>query len=615
MDFYARKEESMKKYWYHIWCLALAIGTSMGLLMTQDIKHIFVITRHRTESLPLFIVGIFFFWFYEKFLHHKYKNRVFQFLALLFSFFLVFGYSYDVVGDASIVNHSIWHVLVSIAKFMSFYHMFVIAITLAYEKITTYKWKEKVTNSKINKMFMSHPFLFSWIVILLCYLPYLILFYPGVMCNDPSNQIREVMGMHTRYMDSVILLDPNVTITNFNPILHTLLVGGCFKLGYTIGNVNLGLFLYTIIQTLIMTCVFAFAISYMKKEGVPRLFLWITLIIFAVVPVFPFYAVATNKDTIFSAFIILYVIQLYDVIRHDATSKKFILLFITSLLVILLRNNGIYTILLSLPFLLIAEKEKRKGILTVLCLLIVCYTGYNKVLLPSLKISNTSIREVLSIPFQQTARVVKKHGQEIPEDERKIIDYLLDFDTLGTRYDPVLSDNVKNKYNKYATTEDLMKYFQVWLKQFFRYPVDYFDATIANVYGYFYPNTSKWYIYYGYNTKLEEAGFDYQYAFSLEDQKKLTDYGEAYPYIPIIGMLVNIGFVVWIYFTMFGMLLVNKKGKYLPVLLPAFSLILVCVASPANTYFRYAQPYIFALPITMFLLYQILTKEKKKSSL
>ena len=79
-------------------------------------------------------------------------------------------------------------------------------------------------------------------------------------------------------------------------------------------------------------------------------------------------------------------------------------------------------------------------------------------------------------------------------------------------------------------------------------------------------------------------------------------------------MFVNIGFVVWIYFTMVGFLLINKKSRYLPVLLPALSLILVCVASPVNTYFRYAQPYVFALPVTMFLLYQILTKEKKKTT-
>ena len=70
----------------------------------------------------------------------------------------------------------------------------------------------------------------------------------------------------------------------------------------------------------------------MKKEGVSNKFLWLTLLIYALVPVFPFYAVATVKDTIFSAFILLYVIKLYDVIKYDGTRKKYIFLFMTALM-------------------------------------------------------------------------------------------------------------------------------------------------------------------------------------------------------------------------------------------------------------------------------------------
>lgn len=605
----------MKKNWYHIKCFLLAIATSFGLVAEFSIKKGYLIPRLNNDNFLLLIVGLFFFWFYEQFLKEKKKNRVFQILSLLFSFFLVFGYSYDVVGNASLVTKNGNFIILSIIKYIAFYQMFSTALHLLYQFIITYNIKEKVTNSKITKMLLKHPFLFSFLFIFICYIPYIIAFSPAVMCYDPANQIKEVMGIHTRYMDSVILLDPNVTITNFNPIIHTLLIGGCFKLGYTLGSVNLGLFLYTLIQTSILVGVFAYSISYMKKEGVSTKFLWLTLLIYALVPVFPFYAIATVKDTIFSAFMLLYIIQLYDIIKYDGNRKKYILLFLTALMVILFRNNGFYTILLSMPFLLISEKKKRKPITIILVLLILFQVGYGRILLPSLKISNTSIREVLSIPFQQTARVVKYHKDEIPEEEREIIDYLLNFETLGDRYVPYLSDNVKNEYNKEATTEDLMNYFGVWFHEFFRYPVDYVDATISNVYGYFYPNTSKWYFYANYNEKLEEAGFDYHYIMPDWVRKPLIDFANNYPYIPIIGMFLNIGFVVWIYFIMFGFLLVNKKSKYLPVLLPALSLILVCVASPANTYFRYAQPYVFALPVTMFLLYQILTKNKEKKKI
>ena len=42
-------------------------------------------------------------------------------------------------------------------------------------------------------------------------------------------------------------------------------------------------------------------------------------------------------------------------------------------------------------------------------------------------------------------------------------------------------------------------------------------------------------------------------------------------------------------------LIMQKKSKYIILLVPAFSLVLMNVAGPANTYFRYVLPYATAL--------------------
>ena len=601
----------MKKKLYTLKCIVLGILTSMSLIMELSVKKGLVTTRLNNDSFELFVIGALLIWFYYKFSDKKYKNKIIYFLSTMFSLLLIFGYSYDVVGKATLVTGSILLLIISVFKFIAFFNLFNISLNLLYQAILKSNFKETKPVSWLAKKFNEHPFWFSFIAIVICYIPYMIAFYPAIMGYDPANQIKEVMGIHTRYMDSVVLLDPNMTLTNFNPLVHTLILGNCFKLGYNIGNVNLGLFLYSIIQVIVLVSVLSYSIYYMKKEKVPTILLYITLGIYALVPVFPFYAMSTVKDTFFSAFILLYIIKLYDIIKNKQTTKDYVILFFISVLVILFRNNGIYTVMLSMPFLLISLKDKRKPIITVIVCLLACYIGYGKVLLPSLKISNTSVREMLSIPFQQTARVVKYRGDELPEEEKEAIDKILIYDTLAERYEPDLSDAVKNKYNKYATSEELMDYFKVWFNQFFRYPVDYLDATINNVYGYFYPNTSKWYFYHGYNSKLEEAGFDYHY----NDMKWLRDglvgYGNVFPYIPVIGMFLNIGFVVWLYFIILGFLIINKSSKYIPVILPALSLILVCIAGPANTYFRYAQPFIFSLPVVLFLLYKILDKRKR----
>lgn len=621
--------------------IILGILSTFTILMDLDKKNILRFKMLDTNVLSYLILGGFLIWFYKKY-DHKYKsNWLFRFLALLLSIFMVVGYSYDKIGSAYLVFGNIGFIIISLIKLLCFYQLFNIFINISYEVLCNYHIKDIVRKNKFIDLFNKHPFIVSSIIILLCYIPYLVAFYPAVMGYDPSNQIREFMGMHTRYMDSVILLDPNQTITNFNPVLHTLLLGGCFKLGHIMGNDNVGLFIYVIIQCIILISILSYSITYMKKQGVVNKLLFIVLGIYALVPVFPFYAITTNKDTIFCCFVLLYCIKLYDLIANKQNIKKYITFFIIMLLVTLTRNNGIYTIILSLPFALIWLKDKRKPIVATLACVLVCYIGYNKVILPAFKISNTSTREMLSIPFQQTARLAKYHPEAFSDDDKDKINkvFVFDsynkiyhpklkkkykypiksFDTFAELYDPELSDPIKNQYNIYTTKEDLVEYFGVWLKGLTRYPVVYMDSTINNIYGYFYPNTSSWYIYYKYNSKLKSSGFDYHYNSLKGMRSVLSSYGTTYPYIPIIGLFVNIAFVGWIYFFLFIALIVKKQYKYIPFILPAISFILVCVAGPANTYFRYALPYVMSLPLTLCLLYYVFQKKsvekiKQKSS-
>ena len=598
----------MKKY-NSIICLILGIITSYSLLFEITSKGL-KFGRSNTMMLTYLILAIFLFVFYKKYFN-KFKGKMtYRVISLIFSLLMVFGYSYDVAGNSSLVFGSVSIIIFSILKMIGYFVLFNTAIHLLNDIVVKKKIKDEKL-PKILSLFDKHPFLFSFIVIVICYLPYIIAYYPVIINYDAANQIKEVMGIHTRYMDSVVLLNPNVYITNFNPIIHTLLIGGLFKVGYLIGNVNFGMFLYSIVQLIIVISVFAYSIYYLNKIKVNKKLILIILGIYALVPLFPFYAMTAVKDVIFSSLILLYCIKLYDIMKYKQTTKQYILFSLLVLLIILFRNNGIYTIVLSLPFAMILKKEIRKPILIIFIFNIAMYIGYNKVLLPSLEIANTSIREMLSVPFQQTARYAKYYGDEISDEDKKIIDKVLGYDDLGERYEPDLSDKVKNKYNKYTTDEELKEYFQVWFKYLLKRPGVYIDATINNVYGYFYPNTSAWYIYTDLNHKLPEAGFDYQFNGLNGLRSILSAYGEAFPYIPILGTIANIGMVVWIHILLLGMLIVNKMKKYIVLLLPAFSLILVCIVGPANTYFRYILPCVFALPSLILILYNELKTRKE----
>ena len=593
-----------------LFAFIFALITTFSLLFQINSLK-FKFSYNNTIMITYIVLSALLFIYYNKYLFKFSKKITYCIISVIFSLLMVFGYSYDVVHNSSLVLGNSYLIIFSIVKFIGYYVLFNTSIHLFDDFVKS----KKVKDGKLPKlfdMFLKHPFIFSFIFILICYLPYIIAYYPVIINYDAANQVKEVMGIHTRYMDSVVLINPSVTLTNFNPIIHTFLIGGLFKVGYLLGNVNFGMFLYSIIQLLIVISVFSYSIYYLNKINVNKKIIVVVLLIYSLVPLFPLYAMTAVKDVIFSALILLYVIRVYDYIKNDWNIKDYILFGLLILLIILFRNNGIYTIILTLPFVCLFKKKGRFVLALVLVLNISLYGLYNKVLLPHYEISNTSVREVLSVPFQQTARLVKYHDEEINKNDKVIIDKVLEYDTLGERYKTNLSDPVKNKYNKYATTSDLNNYFKVWFKYLFKYPGVYVDATINNIYGYFYPNTSGWYVYTNLNTKLIEAGFDYHFIDVTKFLRTiLKSYASVFPYIPIVGSIANIGIVVWIHILLLGFLIVNKMKKYIILLLPSFTFILVCMAGPANTYFRYVLPCVFALPVIICILYNEFLNKKE----
>lgn len=586
---------------YNVICLILAIVTSFSLIVNIGSGGA-IFERRDTDSLLYAIVAIASFLFYKKFLFENKKRIPFIILSIIFTLLLIFGYSFDLVDSAKLVYKSIPHLLISIAKFAGLFPLIYTCLNLAYEYLINLKVKP-LKKGWLTKKFEAHPFRTTVIILLVCYLPYILAFYPAVLSPDPVNQIREVMGIHTRYMDSVVLIDPNVTITNFNPVMHTLLLGNCFKFGYNIGSVNLGLFIYSIIQISVFISCLSYSITFLKKEGVPNKILYIFIAIYAFVPIFPLYSMQTNKDLFFTCAILLYIIKTYELMKYDFNWKEFSILLAVSIYLFLARNNGIYTIMLSLPFFLIL-KEKRGKVALLIVSILACYTCYSKVLLPHFKITETSVREALSVPFQQTAALINKDAEIVEEKDIELIGRLLNLDAIRYEYNPELADPVKNTFNPNYTEEDLKEYFNIWFKYLIKRPGTYITATINNMYGYFYPNTVRWYIYYNFNSELVEEGFDFHYNGLSILRSILSGYGNAFQYTPIFGLLVNIGFNVWIYLFLVGALIVNKNKKMILILLPALSLILVCIASPANAYFRYAMPYIMTLPLVLGILYQ-----------
>lgn len=543
-------------------------------------------------------------------------ERTATILSALFAFFSVFGYSYLKTGSHALVFGSVSVFLASVTMFAGYFFFFAAGLTLLEKRLLSDR--QRIGAPKWFAWLDAHPFLTPFCILLAAWSIYIIAFYPAILSPDPSNQIKQFFNLDTHYSNSVILLNENVKMTNHHPVLHTVLLGGCLTIGRALGSDNFGLFIYSAMQTLVLASALSTTILYMRKLEMPFGFRAGVLALYAFVPMFPLYAMSAVKDVLFTSFVIFYVILLFDLIKNRSEQIKFgrmAVLFAVITLMALLRNNGTYLVWLSLPFLIMVCKGNRLRLGGVF-LLFVALTGlYSHLLLPTLGITGGSVREALSIPFQQTARYVKMHGDELTEKEVQVIDRILGYEDLAERYQPHISDPVKNQFNKYATKEDLKAYLGVWFHGLLRHPVTYLEATVNNVYGYFYPGKLNWYVYYSFDDRITENHLtDYHYLAPLKPLR--AGFGQAaeiFPRLPLIGLVANIGFNAWIllYIALYTL---KTNKKYMVAFLPLLTALLVCVASPVNAYFRYAMPFVFSAPLAIACFIYLRKEEKNVSS-
>lgn len=540
------------------------------------------------------------------------KKIIEYILSFIITLFMIIGTSFIIKGNFKpIINHPV----ITIFSFLIMFKIIFEIINYLFD----YMDKENKKNNqkkknKLMQLFDNHPFTFSIVTILLLWLIYIIAFYPGILSPDPSFQLLQYFNIDNKYSEYVNLIDKNVIITNHHPVLHTLLLGFFTNIGIKFfSSFNIGLFIYTIFQTIILSSTLSYTIKFMKEINISLKYRKICLLIYSLVPVFPLYALSPVKDVIFGSLIILYIISIYKFIKFkkQIKFKDIILEIILMVLITLFRNNGIHVILLSFPFLIFTNKENLFKFILIFISTILIYFSYSKIILPHFKITNGSIREVLSVPFQQTARYVKEHKKEVTKKEKVIIDKLLNYDTIDTRYNPKLADPVKNEFNKDYTDKDLKNYFDVWFTEFKKHPITYVEATIENTYGYFYPIETNWYVHIKGKKIVNNYGFDYHFNEKLKPLRMvLGGFAIIFPYIPFIGLIINIGFNSWILLFMLSYMIYRKEYKDIIYLIPSFILILVCFVSPANTYFRYALPNIFAMPVMLSMFSKIKEKDK-----
>lgn len=611
-------------------CLALLVtisfSISLDMITNNQIKEITNNTGYITKILMklnasidknifqnlIIFIGLCFIFNKTLLKENKKRSLCKIIIPILFSVFLLLGYSYKETNNWDLLFGNTFQLFKTIIKGIGYYILFRALINYLFDYLFYNIKVQETTNKVYNFIFVKHSFIVPLVIIIICWIPYIVAYYPGILCQDSTEQIKQFFGYEVTEgssTNSVNLIDENVKITGHHPVVHTVLLGLCLKLGKIIGSDNIGIFIYSIMQVLLLSSTFAYIINFIKKLKIPNWIRTIALLMFALIPVFPVYSMYVTKDVMFFCFFVFYAIEIYKLVANINNNKikkrGLIKIILIALLVAIFRNNGIYTIILSLPLIAIIDKINRKRILLTTLLILIIYEGYNVGLEKIFKIPPASIREALSIPFQQTARYVRDNEEEITDEEKETINKVLDYETIGEKYNENSADAVKKTYNKDATSKELLDYFKVWFSQFLKHPTTYIQATLNNTYGYFYPDANPRlytidFMVDNYNGINKIEGFRYGYIENLRNMREsIQTATNISSKLPGIAHIMNIALNVWLLIIYFGYYLYTKKYRYLISLMPYLSIVLVCIASPVNTYFRYSITFVFTIPLIL----------------
>lgn len=460
--------------------------------------------------------------------------------------------------------------------------------------------------SLINITKDTYPYAWlSAVAVISCILGQLFYFlheYPGIMTPDSINQYAQAVGVYE--------------LNNHHSIVHTAIIAFFYNMGLSItGDMYFGLALYTLAQMLFMALTAGYVVKTLQKAHIITPVIVIAIVFYALMPYNGIYAVTMWKDipfagcaTIFAAALMRFVLRGNASMSSDHAEKfkigeyfSLVLPYVLSgIMLCLLRTNGWYAFLASLPFIMFAYRKSWRAMLPInaVILLIVLFVKYP--VMHVYEIKQADFAESLSIPVQQIARVIALN-EGLSAEQLEFAQNIMDVSKVAEVYQPDVSDNIKKLIRESGIDyleAHKAEFFKNWLSIGFSHPKAYFDAFVMQTVGYWYPDVS-------YEVGLADGIFPND--FGLERQPLLS--GNAVvkirellfkfqDLIPLYGALWSMGLMFWVLICTIAISIRNARYANAFIGLPAlFIMLTLIVAAPVATEFRYAYAIFYGMPL------------------
>ena len=263
----------------------------------------------------------------------------------------------------------------------------------------------------------------TWLICFLCY-------YPGTGMDDTIYIIWNGLGMYQQH-----------------PFFYCAFIRGFYQIGLSLFHTPIAAYAtITIIQLLLLDLIVSYSV-YLVRKFCGKLFYYVYILYFLVIPLIALYSITLVKDTLFAGNILLFICWIKTMIQYHGIfprQKSFwVFTLLTLWAVASTRNNGFYVIFLT--FLLMSIfYHKKDTLIKMLCLLLGVFL---LIKIPNFIMSHISTnenlyQETVGIPLQQMAYVIATDGIIEPE-EKEYLSQLFDYEEVSSHFNPYTVDAIK----------------------------------------------------------------------------------------------------------------------------------------------------------------------------
>lgn len=531
--------------------------------------------------------------------------------CLLYDLALILGYHITITGstyDGSYIENYISpYSLIDIAAFALIFPCLYVLVLRLYRLIAPRSENPRSVFLQIDRRPIPvKSILVLAIIPFICWLPYLLIYWPGLIFNDTLSSLAQATDL--------------ATYSNHHPFLYSMFIKLCLSAGNSLGIGNTGgCVIYCLAQMGFMAYVF----SYVSRWIVVRcdLRLWWDLIIVLLFSLSPYVAtssIAMWKDPFFSAALVGLTPLLMDFVLSKGKvvklSKAWIpCMVLLSLIVVFSRNNGIYiiaclTVVLA-AYLLIAHKRSRTvanagRVLASLCGVIVLFAVVTGPVYKTIGVVPSEKAESVGIMLNQIARVAALDG-DMSENDRSYLASIVPYEQYKELYSPTCTDSLKwnASFNADALDDG---FFSHWLSLFLQNPRVYFEAWELQTFGFWVVNEP--HVYACMNTSggvIRNTNDNYRSdlddVYQINAESKLG-HDSLRALFPEDSRSIPIGIVFWTLLFLATTLALQRHATWLVALIPSLALIAtLIVASPIWYWPRYGAAVQLLIPFYVAL--------------